>query len=303
MFEEFLLGILPKEMIPYTQRAFGYCLTGLVGEEVLFLWWGNGANGKSTLRETIFELMGDYVIAADATLLIERKNSGGGATPEVARLHGKRLVTINETSKGDVLNEARVKFITGQDTITARNLYEDFFDFKPTHKTIPATNHKPIVKGLDEGIWRRIHLWPFLITIPKEERDKFFRQKLLVPELSGILNWMLRGLKDYQVQGLKPSKTVEDATKEYRKDMDLITLWIEERCIRADGVRSHNLYQDYKEWSLREINGAISSKKFTIDLKTLGFEQDNKKRGRPIIGLRLVTWKEKKAEETDDIPF
>ena len=190
--EAFLETIHPdRAMIPYIQRCLGYMLTGLTGEEVMFIFWGGGANGKSTMRETMFSLMGDYAMAADAGLLIAKKQQGG-ATPEVARLHGRRLVTINETEAGDVLAEARVKFITGHDTISARRLYEDDFDFAPTHKTILTTQHKPIIKGTDEGIWRRLHLWAFLHTFPKEERDVTFRGRVLMPELPGILNWALR---------------------------------------------------------------------------------------------------------------
>jgi putative DNA primase/helicase len=118
----------------YLQRAAGYMLTGSVREEVMFEAYGTGINGKTTFGETVHSLMGDYAIAADASLLIERKNPGG-ATPELARLKGRRLVSINETSENDHLNEARVKFITSQDKITARNLYQDFFDFDPSHKT------------------------------------------------------------------------------------------------------------------------------------------------------------------------
>jgi len=101
--------------------------------------------------------MGGYALAADANLLIERKVPGG-ATEEIARLKGRPFVAVNETAENDQLNEARVKFITSQDTITARNLYGHFFDFAPTHETFLTTNHKPVVRGTDEGIWRRVNL-------------------------------------------------------------------------------------------------------------------------------------------------
>jgi putative DNA primase/helicase len=128
---------------------------------------------------TFASFRGDYAIGSDASLLITQKT--GGATPDLARLHGRRLVTINETEQHSHLNEQRVKFITSHDVITARHLFEDPFDFMPTHKTTLTTNYKPIVKGTDEGIWRRIHLWPFIITIPENERDASFREKQLLP--------------------------------------------------------------------------------------------------------------------------
>jgi putative DNA primase/helicase len=146
--EAFLEKVLTGELIRYLQRVCGYILTGSTAEEEMFVLWGLGANGKSTFRETIFALLGDYAVGADASLLITNKKSGS-ATPDVARLYGRRLVTINETEQNALLNEARVKFITGNDVITARNLYEKLFDFVPTHKTILTTNHKPIVRCTD----------------------------------------------------------------------------------------------------------------------------------------------------------
>jgi putative DNA primase/helicase len=152
----------------------GYTLTGLVQEEVLFVLWGTGRNGKSTFRETLHALLGDYAIGSDAGLLVTSK-AGGGASPDVARLYGRRLVAINETSQNDHLNESRVKFLTSNDKITARNLYSEPFDFDPTHKTFLTTNHKPVVRGTDTGIWRRIHLLPFSAVIPEEKVEKDFR--------------------------------------------------------------------------------------------------------------------------------
>ena len=145
----------------------------------------------------------------------------------MARLKGRRLVAINETSENDHLNEARVKFITSQDKITASDLYKGFFDFEPSHKTFQTTNHRPIIRGTDIGIWRRIHLLPFTVTIPPEEVEKDFRERRLMPELPGILNWALEGLKAYRKEGLSPPPAVLDATKEYRQDMDLVEQYIQ----------------------------------------------------------------------------
>ena len=216
-------------VVDYLQRLTGYVLTGLTGEEIMPILHGAGLNGKSTFRETLFALMGDYAIATDASLLITKRDSGG-ATPDVARLHGRRLVTINETKENDVLNEGRVKFITSHDIITARNLYENLFDFVPTHKAILTTNHQPIVRGTDEGIWRRIPLVAFTEVIAKDKRDPNFREKFLIPELAGILNWALEGLKEYQRIGLAPPDAVMGTSQEYREGMDIVGRWIDECC-------------------------------------------------------------------------
>jgi putative DNA primase/helicase len=250
-----------KKLIAYIRRACGYTLTGLTDEEVMFILWGMGSNGKSTLRETLFVLMGDYAMGADASLLIADKKQKGGATPDVARMHGMRLVTVNETQEGDQLSESRIKFITSHDTTTARFLYENPFDFTPTHKTWLTTNPKPIIKGTDLGIWRRVEMWPFLITIPKEERDRYFRQKWLMPELPGILNWALRGLRKYHALGLKPPPAVIEATEEYRQDMDVLGQWINERLVPdPEGkLKRTDLFRDYEIWSKTNIGWYMSS--------------------------------------------
>jgi putative DNA primase/helicase len=212
----------------------------------------------------------------------------------VARLHGRRLVTVNETEEGDHLNESRVKFITSHDIINARNLYEEPFDFTPSHKTVMTTNHKPIVRGTDRGIWKRIHLWPFLCIIPEKEREVNFREQKLVPELSGILNWALAGLEAYRREGLNPPKVVEDATAEYRKDMDIVGRWIDERCSRDANAEyaTSVLHFDYQEWARDEIGFTMSAIAFGRELSNRGFSRIKVKDSqgierRGIAGLKL----------------
>jgi putative DNA primase/helicase len=251
-----------RELIAYVQRACGYTLTGLTDEEVMYILWNVGNNGKSTMRETVFALMGDYAMGADASLLItNKKQNNSGPTPEIARMYRMRLVAVNETQEGDHLNESRVKFITSHDITTGRFLYENPFDFTPTHKTWLTTNKKPIIKGTDIGIWRRVQMWPFLFTIPKEERDRYFRQKWLMPELPGILNWMLAGLMDYHKQGLAPPAAVLEATEEYRKDMDVLGQWIDARLVSDPEsiLKRTELFRDYEIWSKANIGWHMTS--------------------------------------------
>jgi putative DNA primase/helicase len=277
------------ELIAYLQRMTGYMLTGDVSEEVFFIAHGGGNNGKSTFRETIFKILGEYAIAADGGLLLSHRQPGG-ATPEIARLKGRRLVCINETNENDRLNEARVKFITSTDTITARNLYAGLFDFRPTHKTIVTANHKPVVRGTDEGIWRRIHLLPFTVTIPTDEVEKNFREKHLDPELPGILNWMLKGLEAYQEIGLAPPAAVRGATEKYRKDMDVIALWLDQRCIvdPKASIASKAAYADYAQWGEDTGTWVMKQNRFTRRLGEMGFARGKETDGRrQITGLRL----------------
>src|SRR5262249_44516504 len=182
--------------------------------------------------------------------------------------YGMRLVTVNETQEGDHLSESRVKFITSHDTTTARFLYENPFDFTPTHKTWLTTNDKPIIKGTDLGIWRRVQMWPFLVTIPEEERDRYFRQKQLMPELPGILNWALKGLRKYHAIGLKPPSAVIEATEEYRTDMDILGQWIKACVVRdpASAVKRTTIYQNYEFWSDRNVGWHMNAIRFGSEL-------------------------------------
>jgi putative DNA primase/helicase len=278
-----------RSLSAYLQRVAGYTLTGSTCEEVLFVLYGTGNNGKSTWRETLHFLLGDYAVAADAGLLIERK-APGGATPEIARLKGRRLVAINETSENDQLNEARVKYITSQDKISARNLYQGLFDFDPSHKTFLTTNHKPIIRGTDIGIWRRVHLLPFTVTIPAHEVEKDFRERRLVPELPGILNWALEGLRAYLKEGLDPPAAVREATGAYQQDMDVVGQWIEDRCVRDPQatVPTGTLYGDYVSWAQTQIGWTLNNLKFRRNLTDRGFGAAKGTGGQRLVrGLRL----------------
>ncbi len=273
----------------YMQRVVGYTLTGSVREEVMFVFYGTGNNGKSTYRETLHALLGDYALAADAGLLTERKKPGG-ATEEIARLKGRRFVAVNETAENDHLSEARVKFITSQDTITARNLYGHLFDFFPMHKTALTTNHKPIVRGTDEGIWRRVQLIPFIVTIPKNAVEKDFRERRLMPELPGILNWALAGLADYLKQGLNPPKAVLASTQDYRNDMDVVGQWLDERCDmdQSTSVATGLAYVDYSLWAQEEVGWTLGKLTFRRNLADRGFSAKKGSGGQRMVqGLRL----------------
>jgi len=278
-----------RELAEYLQRTVGYVLTGSVVEEVLFVLFGTGRNGKSTFREVVHTMLGDYAVVADAGLLMARRDPGA-ASPDVARLRGCRLASINETAQNDVLNEAHVKFLTSNDRITARNLHQAPFDFMPSHKAFLTTNHRPIIKNSDLGIWRRIHLLPFVVTIPEGKVERDFRERRLLPELSGILNWALEGLAEYQKQGLNPPDAVTGATKDYQTDMDLLGQWIEEECETGNAAVTPNadLHRAYKSWAEREVGFDMTAVKFGRELKARGFESKKGTAGRRfVIGLRL----------------
>lgn len=212
----------------FLQRAVGYSLSGDTSEQCLFFLYGQGANGKSTFVNTIRKLLNDYARQANPETFMVKDRSGG-ATPELARLRGARLVVTTEVEDGQRFAESLIKQITGGDLITTRHLYNEEFEYLPQFKVWIAANHKPDIRGQDHAMWRRIHLIPFIVTIPEGERDKFLPQKLEA-ELPGILAWAVDGFRMWQQLGLQPPDEVRVATEEYRQDMDHVGQWIADRC-------------------------------------------------------------------------
>jgi putative DNA primase/helicase len=260
-----------QELIAFVQRALGYSLTGLTIEQVLFLLHGSGANGKSTLLETFRRLLGDYAQQAPAETFLEQR--AGGIRSDLARLPGARLVSAVETGEGRRLDEALVKQLTGGDTIAARRLYREFFEFRPVFKLWIATNHLPEVRGADEAIWRRIRLVPFNVTIPESERDSRLDEKL-AREASGILRWLVDGCQAWRQQGLGVTECVAAATAGYRSTMDVLGCFIEERCVqRPDAtVKTSELYTLYTYWADAHGEEKLTQKAFGLRLRERGFQ-------------------------------
>lgn len=247
---EFLHGVTCKraELADYLRRLAGYSLVGVTSEHILAFLYGDGANGKSTFTETVMAMMGkDYAMRSAPELLMEK----GDAHPtERADLHGKRLVTTNEIGAGRSLNEALVKDLTGGDKIRARRMREDFWEFTATHTVWMAGNHKPRIKGTDNGIWRRLKLIPFDRKFSEEEQDKSLPAKLLA-ELPGILNWALQGCLEWQKSGLGEPEAVTKATAAYRDEQDVIGAFLAERCIVGANcrVKAGFLFAEFKQWA------------------------------------------------------
>jgi putative DNA primase/helicase len=204
-------------LIEFLQKAVGYALTGSTREQCLFFLHGLGANGKSTLLEIIHTLLGDYAHRTSSETFLIKKS--GGIPNDVAALRGARLVGAVEVESGRRLAEVLIKEMTGGDRISARFLHAEWFDFKPEFKIFLAANHKPVIRGTDHAIWRRIHLIPFNVQIPKPEQDRDLPEKLKA-ELPGILNWALEGCQMWQLYGLEPPAEVQAATQDYREEMD-----------------------------------------------------------------------------------
>ena len=236
------------ELISFLQRVIGYSLTGSVREQVLFFLYGAGANGKSTFLKTILAMLGrDYAKQAAPDVLIE---SSDRHPTELADLAGVRFVASIEVSEGKRLAEALVKQLTGGDPVKARLMRQDFFQFDPAFKILLAANHKPVVKGTDFAIWRRIKLIPFTVTIPEAEQDKTLGDKLLA-ELPGILAWAVRGCLAWQRDGLGIPAEVIDATVAYRAESDELAPFLEECCNLGERLQAQAgpLFEAYKKWA------------------------------------------------------
>jgi putative DNA primase/helicase len=268
------------------QVAAGWALTGNIEEQTMFILYGSGANGKTTFLNTILHLLGDYALATPTESFM--KKNGDQNTNDIARLRGTRFVTTTEAEQGRRLSEPLIKKITGNDQMTARFLYGEYFNFTPTFKIFMATNHKPVIKGTDHGIWRRIKLIPFTTTIPEEKQDKNLEQKLR-QEASGILNWLLKGTARWRREGLKAPAVILNATDEYRAEMDVIGNFLKERVVQKKEltIRIRELYKAYSDWCDDNKEHAVSERFFTMRLKEMGYEQCRTAEARYWAGLAL----------------
>jgi putative DNA primase/helicase len=252
-FAGFLQRVQPDAaMRDFLARLFGHALLGKVVEHVLAVLYGVGANGKTTLVEAVTAVFGDYARPVDPGLLIDR---GDVHPTSTAALFGLRLAITHETDAGRRLAEGTVKRLTGGDKITARRMREDFWDFDPSHSIVMHGNHKPIVRGTDEGIWRRLRFVPFPVVIPEGERDGKLPERLVL-EADGILAWVVAGHRSWCDRGLAEPEQVTEATTAFRSESDVLGLFLAERCRLDAGpyatVQSSTLFASWVSWCKRE---------------------------------------------------
>ncbi len=265
--EAFLQQMLGSELVAFLQRFFGYALTGETRDHVLVFNHGNGANGKTTATRTIGDMLGGYAIKAAPSLLFRSGNSERHPT-EVAAISGARLVLCNEVDEGRAFDEALVKDLTGGDRITARRMREDFWTFTPTHKLLLSGNHRPRVRGTDDGIWRRIRLVPWSVTIPKEKQDARLLEKLRA-EWPGILAWCVRGCLEWQTSGLGEPPAVRAATAAYRRDSDDLGPFFDEACVFTPDAKTSrkDFRAGYERWAEERGEHAIGAKRLAVALR------------------------------------
>lgn len=252
-----------KELQDYLQKAVGYSLTGSIKEQCLFFLYGMGRNGKSTFLDIISELAGSYANHAQPETIMIKSQLGNNTLSDIARLKGARFVTTVEPNENVRLNEGLVKQLTGGDKVTARFLYGKEFEFTPEFKIWLGANHKPIIKGTDDGIWRRIRLIPFTAQIPDEKVDKNLKFKLM-KEFPQILKWAIDGAIKWQKEGLKLPQSVKTATDEYRYEMDVMSRFFSEYVVFDSNARmkASVLYNYYCEWAEMNNEYIMSMSRF-----------------------------------------
>ena len=268
--EEFLNDIFlgRQDLIDFIQRAVGYSLSGYTTEQVLFVLHGNGRNGKSVFIEVLNEIFGNYATnITPQAIMASKMGNNSGPTPEIAKLDGARFVTTTEPNEGDRFDEGLLKQITGGDKISARKLHENSFEFTPQLKLWMATNHKPYVRGRDEGIWRRFVIIPFEKQIPLNEIDKDLTKKLK-QELPAIIKWCVDGYLEWQRIGLAEPAIIKEQRDEYRTEMDSIAAFIDECCeVGTTGkIKSSLMFAAYDEWARENNQYRMTNTKFGIEM-------------------------------------
>jgi P4 family phage/plasmid primase-like protien len=277
-----------KTTIDFIRRALGYSLTGETRESKLFFCYGTGANGKSSVLNLVFHVLADYARRAAASTFL---SSNREAHPtDLAGLQGARLVVASELPKGKTWDESTLKDLTGGDTLTARYMRGDFFDFKPVAKLWIAGNTQPSFRGVDEAMRRRLVLIPFTVTVPPEERDPKLPEKLIT-EAPQILNWMIQGAMDWYANGLHVPSSIKAASEEYLDDEDLVGQFLADETAPDPGgfVTTTSLHERFSQWTARQgITSPWTVRTFQKAMLERGLRHERRMHGRGFVGLRLV---------------
>jgi putative DNA primase/helicase len=300
-FMEFLGRIMgdDEELQAYLQKAIGYALTGDTSQDVLFIAYGDGANGKSTLLNTVREMLGDFGLQTPIQTLLKGSRGGSDASPDVARLKGARFALASEPDDGNSLSEGLIKQLTGGDRITARHLRQEFIEFDPECKIWIQTNHLPAISGTDAGIWRRIHVIPFAVSIPPQEMKRNLANELK-EEFPGILAWAVQGCLEWQRDGLERPDSVRNAVNAYQRQNDGVPVFLEERVTKEKGrvLKASGMYEEYNYWANQEGYPQLSHNQLTPRLKKAGLEPGKNKAGRHWKDVRLRDTIEDQFEDT-----
>ena len=311
-FEQAITQIWPDPAVrAFMQRLFGYSLYGSISEHILAIHFGSGGNGKSLIVDLIQQIIGDYAATAMPKLLMETKNDRHST--EIAMLHGLRLVLCHESNDGDALAEGQVKQMTGGDMITARQMHQDPFTFAPTFTVHLLTNHKPVIRGSDDGIWRRVLLIPYPSKFGDEQevregradflKDRSLAAQIKSKERDGVLTWLIEGAIKYAKEGLNVPPSIRAATDSYQADQDRVGEFVRDCCEFFEYKHNGNkgtalrgptgLMSAYNRWTIENNYKALGIARFKDGLERItkqkivdGTFSDNRK-ASGIRGLRL----------------
>lgn len=272
------------ELASYMQKALGYALTGDTSEQVMFVLYGTGSNGKSTFLNIFAAVLNTYAQSASSEAFLQKKNEN--VNNDIARLKGARFVSAIELEENKRLAESLIKSMTGGDKLVTRFLYGEYFEYLPQFKVFLAANHKPIIRDTTHSIWRRIKLMPFENTFTEKDRDKHFADKIMAKELPGILAWAVKGCLLWQKEGISDPPVVKRATAEYRTEMDSFSTFFDECCEARENGRTSNkmLRSTYDEWCRDNGEYALSQRPFSQKLIEMGFVK------KKIAGSGLLEW-------------
>jgi putative DNA primase/helicase len=279
-----------SRLISYLQRAFGYSLTGVTGEKVVFLLHGPRDNGKSTLLALFLTLLGPYAVLLQIESLMARQQDTNNTQADLADLKSARFVMTSETEEGQRLAEGKLKRITqGMGRIKAVRKYENPIEFNETHKLWIDCNFLPVLRGYDEAIWRRLRTIPFNVVIPLAEQDKQLFTKLLT-EAEGILGWAVAGAVEWHQYGLPAIPEIDQVTQQWRRDADQVGRFIENYCITARNaqVKARALYDAYKRWAEGSGERVEPEKKFSQRMRERGFEKQRTESHVLYLGIGLL---------------
>jgi len=277
--------------IACVQRLLGCTLLGLSSEEKLIICYGFGSNGKSVFSNIVHRIMDGYSITSPPSLLTARRQDDAGPRNDLAALAGARCVSINELQAGVKLDEQVVKMLAGREPISARYLHQEFFEFPPTFTPWLRTNHKPIIYGVEEGIWRRIVLLKFGVQFPEDKKDSALEDKLFA-ERDGILMWMIEGARLFLKDGICMSPSMRNDLLAYRGDSDLLGEFLSETTwasnTETDRIEQKLFYTSYRMWSA--VNGVqpMSKKSFTQRLIERGYKETKSGGARFYAGLKWI---------------
>ncbi len=274
--DAFLRQVLPDDGVrQFFQRIAGYCLTGSIDEQAIFIFYGTGANGKSIATRVLSKLLGDYAVTLPIqTFLQQDHKRAADATPDLARLPGVRLVTASEPQAGDRFSEQAIKTMTGGEAIPIRPLFKEMFEIDPVFKIMLSMNLRPRVQGTDHGVWRRLLMMPWSFTVPEGQRvlPTVLMQRFLA-EMPGILGWAIDGFLSWRERGLDPPAAVREATEDYRRESDPVGEYMRDCTQKQDGrnVQASRLYQNYVAWAKASALEPVSSTRFGNRLRELKY--------------------------------